>query len=372
LLSQLLGREAIAFETATLRPAAADRNILITGAAGSIGSELCRQVAGLEPRVLVAFDNAESGLFHLDQDLQGKLPGRFFPAVGDIRDPRRVHELMERYRFDAVFHAAAYKHVPLMEAYPLELTQTNVLGTWNLAQAAAEHGIGRFVLISTDKAVHPANVMGLTKRVAELLLAAMASESPSSTRFAAVRFGNVLGSSGSVVPTFHEQIARGGPVTVTHPEVRRYFMTTSEAVHLVLQVAAMADPSGTFVLDMGEPVRIADLARQMIRAWGFTPDRDIEIQYVGLRAGEKLDEELLANGEQAAATAHPKIQKLHRPVVLPVGLSAWIEQLRSTIDARDEAGTIAHLARLVPEYEPGETWAAIRRPRAVSMPAGVG
>jgi FlaA1/EpsC-like NDP-sugar epimerase len=279
---------------------------------------------------------------------------------------------MQRYSFDVVFHAAAYKHVPLMEAYPLELTQTNVLGTWNLAQAAAEHCVGRFVLISTDKAVHPANVMGLTKRVAELLLGAMAGDFPGHTRFAVVRFGNVLGSSGSVVPTFHEQIARGGPVTVTHPEVRRYFMTTGEAAHLVLQVSAMDDPSGTFVLDMGEPVRIADLARQMIRAWGFTPDRDIAIQYVGLRAGEKLDEKLFANGEQTRATSHPKICALHGPAVLAEGIAAWMEKLRSAIDARDEAGTIAHLVRLVPEYEPGETWAAIRRPRAVSMPAAVG
>ena len=371
LLSQLLGREPIAFETESLRSAVADRRILVTGAAGSIGSELCRQVASLEPRVLVALDNAESGLFHLDQDLRASLPSRFVPWVGDIRDVRRIRDVMERYSFDAVFHAAAYKHVPLMEAYPLELAQTNILGTWNVAQTAAEHRVGRFVLISTDKAVNPANVMGLTKRVAELLLAAMANPSPGHTRLAAVRFGNVLGSSGSVVPTFHEQIARGGPLTVTHPDMRRYFMTTQEAVHLVLQVAAMADPAGTFVLDMGEPVRIADLARQMIRAWGFRPDRDIEIQYVGLRAGEKLDEELLAYGEQATATSHPKIQKLHRPV-LPVGLCEWIEQLRFAIDARDEAETIAHLARLVPEYEPGETWAAVRRPRAVSMPAAVG
>lgn len=372
LLSQLLGREAIAFETATLRSAVADRNILITGAAGSIGSELCRQVAGLDPRVLVAFDNAESGLFHLDQDLQGKLPGRFFPAVGDIRDPRRVHELMERYRFDAVFHAAAYKHVPLMEAYPLELTQTNVLGTWNLAQAAAEHGIGRFVLISTDKAVHPANVMGLTKRVAELLLAAMAGESPSSTRFAAVRFGNVLGSSGSVVPTFHEQIAHGGPLTVTHPDVQRYFMTTQEAVHLVLQTAAMSGASGTFVLDMGKPVRIVDLARQMIRAWGLEPGRDIEIQYVGLRAGEKLDEELVASGEHVMPTLHPKIRALRGTGGRLESPASWIEELRFAIEARDEAGAIAHMATLVPEYEPGETWAAIRQPRVASMPATAG
>jgi FlaA1/EpsC-like NDP-sugar epimerase len=372
LLSHLLGRETVAFETETLRSAVADRCILVTGAAGSIGSELCRQVARLEPRVLVAFDNAESGLFHLDQDLRASLPGRFVPWVGDIRDVRRVHEVMERHSFDAVFHAAAYKHVPLMEAYPLELTQTNVFGTWNLAQAAAEHRVGRFVLISTDKAVHPANVMGLTKRVAELLLAAMANNSPGQTRFAAVRFGNVLGSSGSVVPTFHEQIARGGPLTVTHPDVRRYFMTTQEAVHLVLQTAAMADPSGTFVLDMGEPVRIIDLARQMIRAWGLEPDRDIQIHYVGLRPGEKLDEALIASGESVAPTFHPKIRALHGAGVIPQSLAAWMQELRSAIEARDETGAIAHMAGLVPEYEPGETWASVRKASAASIPAAVG
>lgn len=367
---QLLGREPVAFETEALRSSAVDRGILITGAAGSIGSELCRQVARLEPRVLVAFDNAESGLFHLDQELRSHLPGRFVPWVGDIRDGRLVREVMERFSFDTVFHAAAYKHVPLMEAHPLELVQTNVVGTWNLAQAAAACGVARFVLISTDKAVHPANVMGLTKRVAELLLAGMAGDSSSPTGFTAVRFGNVLGSSGSVVPIFHEQIARGGPVTVTHPDMRRYFMTTEEAVHLVLQTAAMDDPSGTFVLDMGAPVRIVDLARRMICAWGFQPDRDIEIHYVGLRAGEKLDEELVAKGEQAAATSHPKIRVLHGAGGLPEALGEWMAELRFAVEARDEAGTIAHMARLVPEYEPGEAWAAIRR-RAASMPAAV-
>ncbi len=371
LISQLLGREPVAFETEGLRSSIAGRSILITGAAGSIGSELCRQVAQLEPHLIVAFDNAESGLFHLDQEVRRYLPGGFVPWIGDIRDGRRVREVMERYSFDAVFHAAAYKHVPLMEVYPLELTQTNVLGTWNLAQAAAARGVRRFVLISTDKAVSPANVMGLTKRVAELLVAATALESGGSTQFAAVRFGNVLGSSGSVVPIFHEQIARGGPVTVTHPEVRRYFMTTEEAVHLVLQTAAMADPSGTFVLDMGDPVRIVDLARQMIRAWGFQPDRDIEIHYVGLRAGEKLDEELVAKGEQAAATSHPKIRVLRGAFALPEELGEWMAELRFAIEARDATGTIAHLARLVPDYEPGEAWAGIRR-RATSTPATVG
>jgi FlaA1/EpsC-like NDP-sugar epimerase len=369
LLEQLLGREPVAFPTEALRPAVAGRAILVTGAAGSIGSELCRQIAALQPRLLVAFDNAESGLFYLDQDLGPSLAGAFVPWIGDIRDTRRVQEVMKRHSFDAVFHAAAYKHVPLMENHPLELIQTNVLGTWNLARAAVRHGIGRFVLISTDKAVNPANVMGLTKRVAELLVAGMAGSAACGTRFAAVRFGNVLGSSGSVVPVFHEQIARGGPLTVTHPDMRRYFMTTREAVHLVLQVAANESRSGTFVLDMGEPVRIAELARQMIRSWGLAPDRDIEIRYVGLRPGEKLDEDLLARGERSLPTAHPKIRELRGAAAVPGEIPAWIDQLKLAIERRDEGGAIAHMAVLAPEYDPGRSGDRLRRSRSAAAPA---
>jgi len=372
LLFRLLGRKPIAFQTEALRPAVADRAILVTGAAGSIGSELCRQIVALQPRLLVAFDNAESGLFYLDQELNGSLPGSFVPWIGDIRDARRVQEVIERYSFDAIFHAAAYKHVPLMESHPLELIQTNVLGTWNLARAAASRGVGRLVLISTDKAVNPANVMGLTKRIAELLVAGMAGSAKCRTRFASVRFGNVLGSSGSVVPIFHEQIARGGPLTVTHPEVRRYFMTTQEAVHLVLQTAAMTDCCGTFVLDMGEPVRIADLARHMIRWWGLEPGRDIEIRCVGLRPGEKLEEELMARGERALPTFHPRIRELRGQVNLPREFAVWIDELRFAIEQRDEAAAIAHLASLAPEYKPAGAGAQLQPPRPAAVPAAVG
>jgi FlaA1/EpsC-like NDP-sugar epimerase len=371
LLYQLLGREPIAFQTEALCPAVAGRAILVTGAAGSIGSELCRQIAALQPRLLVAFDNAESGLFYLDQDLAPNLAGAFVPWIGDIRDARRVQEVIERYSFDAVFHAAAYKHVPLMENHPLELIQTNVLGTWNLARAAVRRRIGRFVLISTDKAVNPANVMGLTKRVAELLVAGMAGSAQCGTRFAAVRFGNVLGSSGSVVPVFHEQIARGGPLTVTHPDMRRYFMTTREAVHLVLQVAAIEGRSGTFVLDMGEPVRIAELARHMIRSWGLVPDRDIEIRYVGLRPGEKLDEELFARGERSLPTVHPKIRELRGPAVVRGEIPVWIDRLKLAIEKRDEAGAIALMAVLAPEYDPARSAEGLRRTRSAAAPAAV-
>jgi FlaA1/EpsC-like NDP-sugar epimerase len=368
LLFQLLGRQPIAFQIEALRPAVAGRAILVTGAAGSIGSELCLQIAALQPRLLVAFDNAESGLFHLDQDLAPRLPGTFVPWIGDIRDARTVQEVMERYSLDAVFHAAAYKHVPLMENHPLELIQTNVLGTWNLARAAVRRGIGRFVMISTDKAVNPANVMGLTKRVAELLVTGIGAGPQCPTRFAAVRFGNVLGSSGSVVPIFHEQIARGGPLTVTHPEMRRYFMTTREAVHLVLQAAAMGGRSGTFVLDMGEPVRIADLALRMIRAWGLVPDRDIEIRYVGLRPGEKLDEDLIGRGERSLPTAHPKISELRGPAVAPRDIPGWINRLKVAIENRDEAGAIAHLAVLAPEFDPARSGDGWQRSRTATAP----
>jgi FlaA1/EpsC-like NDP-sugar epimerase len=368
LVSRLLGREPIGFQLENLRPAVADRVILVTGAAGSIGSELCRQIAALQPRLLVGFDNAESGLFHLDQEVRSSLPGDFVPCIGDIRDVRRVQEVFERYSFDAVFHAAAYKHVPLMEAYPLELIQTNVFGTWNLARAAAHRGVDCFVLISTDKAVNPANVMGLTKRIAELLVAGLAGSGNCRTRFASVRFGNVLGSSGSVVPVFHEQIARGGPLTVTHPEVRRFFMTIREAVHLVLQTAATTERSGTFFLDMGEAVRIAELARHMIRSWGLEPDRDVQIRYVGLRPGEKLDEELIGRGERALATAHPRIHELRGRVAAPRDIAAWIAELSSAVEKRDEAAAIAHLTALAPEYEPGRA----RDQPLTAVPAAVG
>jgi FlaA1/EpsC-like NDP-sugar epimerase len=357
LLSRLLGREQVCFQPDTLRPAVAGRAILVTGAAGSIGSELCRQIAALHPRLLVAFDNAESGLFYLDQELRDRVPGSFLPWIGDVRDSRCLQEVIARHGFDAVFHAAAYKHVPLMEAYPLELIQTNVLGTWNLVREAAHRGVGRFVLISTDKAVHPANLMGLTKRAAELLAAGIA-DAKCRTRCASVRFGNVLGSSGSVVPIFHEQIACGGPVTVTHPDVRRYFMTIREAAHLVLQAAMMTEQSGTFVLDMGEPVRITDLARHMIRAWGLEPGRDIEIRYVGLRPGEKLDEELIGCEERALPTSHPKIRELRGSRNALPEIASWIAELRRAIYRRDESLAVAHLAALVPEYVPSRNRAA--------------
>jgi FlaA1/EpsC-like NDP-sugar epimerase len=368
--SRLLGREPITFQIDRLRPAVSNRAILVTGAAGSIGSELCRQIAQLQPRLVVAFDQAESGLFQLDQDMRRHSPGvTVVPWIGDIRDVRGVQEVIERYTFDSVFHAAAYKHVPLMELHPLELIQTNVLGTWNLARAAANRKASRFTLISTDKAVNPGNVMGLTKRIAELLVAQMAGDPGCRTRFATVRFGNVLGSSGSVVPLFHEQIALGGPLTVTHPDVRRYFMTIREAVHLVLETASMADGSGTFVLDMGEPVRIVELARNMIRMWGLEPDKDIEIRYVGLRPGEKLNEELIGRGEQAMPTLHPRIRALRGNAEPPPNVDAWMAELRLAVERRDEAGAISYMAALAPEYEPGEIWAALRTPPAASRPA---
>lgn len=382
-LAQLLGRQPVALDVESLRSVVRDRAILVTGAAGSIGSELCRQIVMLEPRLLVAFDNSESGLFRIDQELRRCFPRRcVIPCVGDVRDARRVEEVLRLHAPEAVFHAAAYKHVPLMETHPLELIQTNIVGTWNLARAAAACRVGRFVLVSTDKAVNPANVMGLTKRIAELVVAGTAGSGPGAsggagnarcgTKFAVVRFGNVLGSSGSVVPIFQEQIARGGPLTVTHPEVRRYFMTTHEAVHLLLQASVMARRSETFLLEMGEPIRIADLARSMIRLAGLEPDRDIEIRYVGLRPGEKLDEELVGPGEQSLPTNHTRICALRGTSISSSRIEAWMEEMYFTIARRDEAAAISHMAALAPEYEPGEAWVGLQSRRSVSIPAAVG
>jgi FlaA1/EpsC-like NDP-sugar epimerase len=328
--------------------------VLVTGAAGSIGSELCRQAAALEPRLLVAFDQAESNLFRLDQELRARFPDLcVIPWIGDIRDAARVRELMSRHRFAAVFHVAAYKHVPMMEAHPLELIRTNVLGTWNVLRAATEHGASRFALVSTDKAVQPASVMGLTKRVAELLVESRAGGSRERTRLAIVRFGNVLGSNGSVVPLFEEQIDRGGPVTVTHPDIERYFLTIREAAQFVLQAAAMTRGCETFLPDMGEPIRIADLARSLIERRGLVPGKDVEIRYIGLRPGEKLVEDLVGRDEKALVTSHPRVHVLRRPRVDPGRIDTWIRNLAPILESRNNAAAVAYMAELVPEYQPG-------------------
>jgi len=349
----LLGRAPVQLNAEHIRTQVTRRTILVTGAAGSIGSELCRQIAGLQPRKLIAFDQAESELFKIDLELRKSFPSLdLLTEIGDIRDGNRVAQLIARESVSSVFHAAAYKHVPLMELHVLEAVKNNVLGTWNVVQAAYQNHVEDFLMISTDKAVRPASVMGATKRVAELIVSAMPPNGTGrSTRFVSVRFGNVLGSNGSVVPLFQGQIAAGGPVTVTHPEARRYFMTAREAVQLILQASTMGKRSEIYVLDMGEPVRIADLARRMVQLSGFVPDRDIEIRYTGLRPGEKIYEELITHGENILTTYHDKI-KIFRSEPLAIEMiEEWIERLKVLVEQGDVRAVLEHMKEMVPEYQ---------------------
>jgi FlaA1/EpsC-like NDP-sugar epimerase len=351
-VTDLLGREPIQLDEGLIRHNIAGRSVLVTGAAGSIGSELCRQVARFEPRRLVALDQAESDLFRIDLELRERFPRlAVWAEVGDIRDRRSMEDVLRRHLVDSVFHAAAYKHVPLMEAHLYEAVRNNVLGTWNLAQAAHQNRVSDFLMISSDKAVNPTSVMGATKRVAELLVSAMPADG---TKFVSVRFGNVLASNGSVVPLFQAQLAAGGPVTVTHPEARRYFMTTREAVQLVLQASTMGRGSEVFVLDMGEPLKIVDLARNMIRLSGRQPDEDIEIRFIGLRPGEKIFEELITEGESILPTYHPKIKIFQGPPVNLTAIEPWLAELEELLERRAEPELVEHLKRLVPEYQPSE------------------
>lgn len=305
-IEDLLGREPVHLDLDQIGAYLADQTVLVTGAGGSIGSEICRQVARFEPRQIVLLGHGENSIFEIEQDLGRKFPKlKTCPVIADIRDADRIDRVFGLHHPDVVFHAAAHKHVPLMEANPEEALTNNVFGTKNVARAADKHGAKRFVMISTDKAVHPASVMGMSKRVAEMVVQSIGATSK--TKFMAVRFGNVLGSRGSVVPTFRMQIAGGGPVTVTHPDMTRYFMTIPEAVQLVIQAGAMGKGGEVFVLDMGEPIKITQLAEEIIRLSGKEPGLDIQIAYTGVRPGEKLFEEILTTEEVAAATKHKKI-----------------------------------------------------------------
>jgi len=369
-VTDLLGRKPVHLEEGRIRSAIARRCILVTGAAGSIGSELCRQIAGFEPSRLVLFDQAESDLFRVDLELRNRFPAlQVIPQIGDIRDRRRVEEVIHHFRFDSIFHAAAYKHVPMMEHHPIEAVRANVLGTWNLVREAARQGVSNFLMISSDKAVNPANIMGLTKRVAELIVSSMgAQQHEGATKFVSVRFGNVLGSNGSVVPLFQEQIAAGGPVTVTHPEIRRYFMTTREAVQLVLQASTMGNGSDIFVLDMGDPIRIVDLARNMIRLSGLEPDENIEIRYTGLRPGEKLFEELTLEGENILPTHHEKIKIFQAPPLESTRLEVWLLEMEALVETRDAPTVVEHLKEVVPEYQPEGIRAELETTARASTP----
>jgi FlaA1/EpsC-like NDP-sugar epimerase len=326
------------------------KTVLITGAGGSIGSELCRQVARFAPARLVLYELSEFNLYAIEQDLSQSEPGLpLVRLIGDVKDLAHIRHTCAQWRPQVVFHAAAYKHVPLMEEHnALAALRNNTLGTYHAAMAAAEAGAERFVLISTDKAVNPTNVMGATKRAAEMVISQMAAEHPA-TRFMAVRFGNVLGSSGSVIPKFKEQIARGGPVTVTHPDIIRYFMTIPEAARLVLQAAAIGHSGQVLVLDMGEPVKIVDLARDLIRLAGHTV-QEIPIVFSGLRPGEKLFEELLADADDTLPTEVPRLRVARLDGGSP-GLSGWLMRV-DRAGATSDAQVQGLLQEIVPEYQP--------------------
>jgi FlaA1/EpsC-like NDP-sugar epimerase len=348
-VNDLLAREPVRLDLPRVRSLVAGKTVLVTGAAGSIGSELCRQLAAQRPQALVLFDRHENGMFALEMELRMRFPEvAFEPVLGDILLEDQLRSVFAAHRPEIVFHAAAYKHVPMAELNVLEAVRNNVLGTRNVAQAAIAHGAREFVLVSTDKAVRPTSVMGVTKRIAEMVVQGLQN---GCCAFIAVRFGNVLGSNGSVVPLFRDQIARGGPVTVTHPDVTRYFMTIPEAVQLILQAATIGHGGEVLILEMGEPVRILDLARQMIRLSGFEPDEDIEIVFTGLRPGEKLAEELLDDGEEVASTYHDRI-KIVRRVAVASRPELWLARLQEAVASGDTSGAVHLLQTLVPAYRP--------------------
>lgn len=344
----LLGRDSVQVDLSQIAEYLSGKTVLVTGGGGSIGSELCRQIAGHRPKRLVIFDIYENNAYDIQQELRRTHPGlELITLIGSVRDTERVNMLFETYRPEIVFHAAAHKHVPLMEDSPNEAIKNNVFGTYHVARAADRYGTKTFVLISTDKAVNPTNVMGASKRICEMIVQTMANRS--ATKFVAVRFGNVLGSNGSVIPLFKRQIAEGGPVTVTHPDIIRYFMTIPEAVQLVLQAGAYANRGEIFVLDMGEPVRIDDLARNLIHLSGFTPDEDIEIRYTGLRPGEKLFEEMLMDEEGLRETAN-KLIHIGQPI--RISEEHFLEQLAQleTACEQNSPQIRALIARIVPTY----------------------
>ncbi|HRD53126.1 MAG TPA: nucleoside-diphosphate sugar epimerase/dehydratase [Flavobacteriales bacterium] len=346
-IEDLLGRAVIHLEQESVRALIAGKRVLVTGAAGSIGSELVRQLAEMGPEALSLVDIAESGLYNIQMELVGKGRGTNLNVhVADVRDADRMERLFAKEQPHLVFHAAAYKHVPLMEAQPEEAVRTNIGGTCTLARLACSHGVERFVLISTDKAVNPTSVMGASKRAAEMAVGAIAKGC--TTRFVTTRFGNVLGSSGSVIPLFRKQIEAGGPVTVTHPEVTRFFMTIPEACRLVMEAAAMGQGGEIYVFDMGQPVRIADLADKMIRLSGKEPGTDIAIAYTGLRPGEKLYEELLATSENTLPTHHPRILIGQ---VAPLDARDVLNRTDALLQLKGDAAVQA-LKDMIPEYGP--------------------
>jgi FlaA1/EpsC-like NDP-sugar epimerase len=347
-VEDVLGREPVDVDIAAISGYLQGEVVLVTGAGGSIGSELCRQIARVRPAKLVLLDNAEPALFEIERELvreRGFLAAA--AVVGDVKDVAKLRQVFDKYRPGVVFHAAAYKHVALMEANPVEAVRNNTLGTRTLADVAVEYGAKRFVLVSTDKAATPKTVMGQSKALAEWIVETWGHRADVATRFVAVRFGNVLGSSGSVVPIFRRQIARGGPVTVTHPDMTRFFMTIPEAVQLIVQAGAIGGRGQVYVLDMGEPVRIVDLAEKMIRLSGKEPGTEVAIEFVGPAPGEKINEVLVGDGETATPSEHPKIDLITRPPVDAEWLEAELALLERLVEDGETLELVGELRRLV-------------------------
>jgi FlaA1/EpsC-like NDP-sugar epimerase len=364
-IQDLLGRAAVEVDNTNVQELLAGQVVMVTGAGGSIGSELCRQIAAFGPEKLILVERSEPQLFSIEQELlEFGHPVEIVPLVADILEVARMDRIFRDHSPDAVFHAAAHKHVPMMEHQPAEAVKNNSIGTAHLATLALHHRVGHFVLVSTDKAINPTSVMGASKRLAEMFLQALDATSDHATKFMAVRFGNVLGSSGSVVPTFARQIAAGGPVKVTHPDMTRYFMTIPEAVLLVLHSTAQGEGGEIFVLDMGKPIKILDLARQMIKLSGLQPERDIEIQLIGLRPGEKLFEELSHAGENIRPTGHPKIMRFVAQPLPYTFVKTAIDEFVRCINIAEPWQVKKMLKELIPEYSHSEL-----TPGKVSQPA---
>jgi FlaA1/EpsC-like NDP-sugar epimerase len=349
-VEDLLGRAPVTLESNSIRRNLLGQVVMVTGAGGSIGSEICRQAAGFSAPEIVAYEVAETALFHLDREIRRIYPDVVIhPEIGSIQDRQRLAEVMAAYKPSILYHAAAYKHVPMMEAHPVEAIRNNIFGTYEVAMAAAEHGVRKFVMISSDKAVRPTNVMGATKRVAELIINSLQN---GKTKYMSVRFGNVLGSNGSVIPLFKEQIAVGGPVTITHPEMRRYFMTIPEAVQLVLQASTLGNGGEVFVLDMGQPVKIIDLAKTMILLSGLRPGVDINLEFTGARPGEKLFEELSAADDATIPTGHEKIAVSLGRVIPKAEMLLYLQELGRLCTSRELGGAVLKLQEIIPEYNP--------------------
>ena len=354
-VEDLLNRSTSSIDLAEVSKYLSGKRVMITGAGGSIGSELCRQVAKFEPELLILVGRGENSLYHIDIELSESDPGvNRAVIVGDIRDRSKIDRIMHKYRPHIIFHAAAHKHVKFMETHPDEAVKNNILGTKSLIDAAIKHHVQAFILVSSDKAVNPTSVMGASKRVTEKLIQSKAKRN--GTDFIAVRFGNVIDSRGSVLPNFKRQIAKGGPVTVTHREVTRFFMTIPESVQLLIQAGAMGNGGEIFILDMGEPIKIYDLAQDLIRLSGLEVDQDIKIEFTGLEPGEKLYEELLTPQEGVTATKHQRIFVGQLETIEETELLAQIDTLQELADGLDTEGIIAKLQEIVPTYKPQRTF----------------